>query len=99
MLSMDNKRKRASSTPELGPAAKRPALALDQGTQERLRGDVRALYQRFQILCDTPGDGAEDAAFQALLDAAQGAVRRCRCVRRLRLHGAPLLHLSIAGCC
>jgi hypothetical protein len=78
---MEHKRKREGG-PEGAPVAKKPALALDARTQERLRGETAALYARYKALCDAPDGGSDDAAFQALLDAAQGAARARRAAAR-----------------
>lgn len=57
-----------------GPTPKRPNHALlDDRARERLRGDVRAIYEAYESLYHAPPDAAEPNAFQLLLDAAQGA--------------------------
>ena len=71
------KRKRA--TPPGGePLAKRAALALDDRQKERVLGDVRSLYRHYNALIDSSTGDAQQEAFQALLDAAQGKARRRR---------------------
>jgi len=75
MMENDNKRKRPNHPKEASdaPAAKKAALALDDRQRERLRGDIRTLYERYEALIHQTSDRADEAAFQALLDAAQGA--------------------------
>ncbi len=72
------KRKRPAHPLDAGevPATKKAALALDDRQRERLRGDIRALYDRYEVLYAQTKEGADEVAFQALLDAAQGASDR-----------------------
>lgn len=72
-------RKRAVAEAEAGkPPAKRPATAAAaQGRPspeqaERVRSNVRALYDSYNALINKAGGALDNGAFQALLRAAQG---------------------------
>ncbi|KAI8468972.1 MAG: hypothetical protein J3K34DRAFT_522541 [Monoraphidium minutum] len=65
------------------PHAKRAAVHLDERQRERLRGEVRALHEQYEALYSAPPDGAQQASFQALLDAAQGSCASRRLAARL----------------
>lgn len=71
-------RKRAVAEAEAGkPPAKRPATAAAQGRlspeqAERVRSNVRALYDSYNALISKAGGALDNGAFQALLRAAQG---------------------------
>lgn len=83
--------KRAGGSPDAPRASKKRAtLALDESQRERVRGSIRTLFECYESLIAAPDNGGDEAAFQALLDAAQGARRFLRvlaasvCWRRRR---------------
>lgn len=73
-------RKRVVSEAEAAkPPAKRPAISADSSgpeQQERVRSNVRGLFDAYNALIHKAGGALDQGAFQALLKAAQGEVPR-----------------------
>lgn len=71
-------RKRAVADQDAArPPAKRPAIAPDSSGpehQERVRSNVRGLFDSYNALINRAGAALDNGAFQALLKAAQGEV-------------------------
>jgi hypothetical protein len=72
-------RKRAVADQDAArPPAKRPAIAPDSSSgpeqQERVRSNVRGLFDSYNALINRAGGALDIEAFQALLKAAQGEV-------------------------
>lgn len=81
MIDEGPKRKRAVGLQQDSPAAKKPALdspiEFSKANAEETRAIVRGLFVNYQtLLPDADGRSSAHAAFQAILQAAQGDVCR-----------------------
>lgn len=68
--------KRSQEQEAAKPPAKRPALAADSSSgpeqQERVRSNVRSLFNSYNALISRAGNALDNGAFQALLKACTG---------------------------
>ncbi len=97
-------RKRSVAEQEASkPPAKRPALAADSSAgpehQERVRSNVRSLFNSYNALISRAGNALDKGAFQSLLKASTGEVPNRE---PLRAPGSDLMAaecLDVDGAC